>query len=197
MTIIIPIKKKDRKLLHAMAGTFLHGQCYAFALAVHAGTGWDLCGLMNGDIIQHVGVRDLKGRFFDARGFVEESDIVVPFSREFDTTCKFKKVAPEDLHAAKEMPKEVLSQARRWAELLFPELPWPDTERQYIADFLLELENLCKARGFYICSKIPDVPISIYRMDGDEKGFEMQMCIAGGAFFNRTYEGEDDEKPKG
>ena len=86
-TVIHPLKEssEDYRILHDLIlMTYLDGECYAFAVALHQGLGWPIIGLMQEHgIIRHAVVQAPDNQYLDARGFVEESQLSSPFGGVF------------------------------------------------------------------------------------------------------------------
>lgn len=162
---------------------YLDGECYAFATALHEGLGWPMVGVMQDGIIRHVAVRDPKGVLHDVRGSVSDREFGEPFN--ITPPYNLKRVDAADLVRTGE-PAEVrarsVAMARRWAEKLWPELPWIDSEAMRTTAFCDELEKLCRKHGLWIRAPYPAGRPVLAIGEGDEKGFTIYPMDDGFGF---------------
>ncbi len=163
--------------------TYLNGECYAFATALHEGLGWPILGLMIGTEIRHAVVQDPEGFFHDARGRITEEELGSPFGlvppydiREVTVADLVREGEPDYVRA------HSVRLARRLAEAIWPELPWKDSIAIRIASFADELEALCRRHQLWIRAPVPAAAPVIALGDGDESGYQLRR-IAGGLTF--------------
>lgn len=185
MIEIQKLSEEDRESAMCMMGGYLHGNCYVYALALNAGLGWPIIGLMRGDEIHHAGVRSPDGRFMDARGFVKESEITEPFSTV--TIDCLKEVRAEDLHPNPMMLADNIDAATERAQIVYPDLPWVEgTPMRRIQDFAVKLEELCREHGVWIREMLPTARPVVYlahNEDDFEKGYNFSPVMNGGGYF--------------
>ncbi len=171
------------RMIEAM---YLEGNCYEFALGIHRDTGLPIIGLVNDGTVWHVGIRYTDGRFFDARGFVEESEIEVPFRKQGPFEIRI--VAIDELLASREISGEGAARASMLVQALHPDFPWRESVLiNRIRLFMEALEGLCKTHGLMIRAPFQTTRPIIDVAYGDEKGFSMSpIPIGGGYFFDRV-----------
>ncbi len=176
--------KRDWGMLHdAYIGGFLHGDCYAFAIALHQGLGWQIVGLIRNeqgrDRIRHVAVRNPDGRLFDIRGYIEDEEMGTPFS--YEPPHDIRDVAVSDLEAEAHTQPYTIERARRVAETLWPELPWKETFASRVVAYADEIEAISRKHGFWIYAPLPNPnsapPLAIG--EGDEGGYDLRPTIGG------------------
>jgi hypothetical protein len=149
-----PDDQDRERVLSMIRSVHLHGECYALAIAIHQGTGLPLCGLMDGTIVHHVGVRLPNGKILDARGFVSDEE----FGQEFPIPQPYtiQAVTVADLLAARKVSEFVIEQARHLAEVAWPELPWQaNGYKARVEKFVIALEALSKEHGLWIAAQFP------------------------------------------
>lgn len=188
-TRTLPLNEADRRVVHRCFLTgFLHGECYAFAIALHEGLGWPIVGLMVGDVIYHAAVKDPEGRLFDARGFVPEMEFGMPFGVRPPFTLH--EMSPHELDRDGE-PEErrahLIQLARQYAETAWPELPWKDASVQRIKAFCDALEQVCRRHGLWIRAPYPAARPVITTEDGKEGGYEIQPTVNNSEFTLNRY----------
>ena len=180
-TIIHKLRSRDWARLHEIHKTpFLHGNCYAFALALHEGLGWPMVGLIlkkrDIEVVEHAGVRSPDGRIFDIRGFVSEEEFVELYtSPPYD----IQEVTVEDLNVTAHISEYSIRRARGVAEILWPELPWKKTYVSEVLTFANELEALCRKHNKWIRSPEPAPPPQLQEGDGSEGGYTLRPTIDG------------------
>lgn len=184
--IIIHSLREDPEayeMLHALCtGMYLGGECYAFAAALHEGLGWPIIGLMAGDVLRHAAVRSPDGRLIDARGFILEEEFGTPFG--ITPPYHLTEVCRIDLREGETEKGRASStlRARRYAEILFPELPWKDSLLQRAAAFLAELEAISQKYGLWLRPATPAGQPILYERYGDESGYEIRPTHNGFGF---------------
>jgi len=173
--------------------TYLDGQCYEFAVALHRGLGWPLVGVMSGNpagvIIRHALAQSPDGKFWDIRGPVKKSEIGTPFGIASEPVLQ--PVTEEDLRKTRKtfghsISDEAIEHASLVAEGLWPELPWrKETFQKRVLAFMDELETLCKKHEVWIRAPYPAARIVVGKAYGDEKGFRISPTLNGQYFFDR------------
>ena len=181
------LEGKARNLLHStVVGIFLDGECYAFAIALHRALGWPIYGLATEDhSVRHACVRTPHGKYFDARGEVSDKDLGRPFSAPEPLTLR--PITEETLEAVRPVHERTIVQARHYAEMLWPDLPWPDSFSAQVSAFLAELEILSDKHRVWIRSPYPASRPVLSRSMGDEQGYEATPTEDGSTFvFDRV-----------
>lgn len=166
--------------LNGMTHGFLHGECYAFAIAMRRGLGWDLMGLIDRKgVIQHALVRAPNEVLWDARGKVTEEEAAKPFSAQV-----LAPVTEEKLYATRGTIQDgVIERARLIAETLWPELAWKSPEVEKAKAFTDELEALCRKHGLWVWGGIPAQQPLISPLDKEIfKGYSLTPTIHGTTF---------------
>ncbi|PCI30672.1 hypothetical protein COB52_01125 [Candidatus Kaiserbacteria bacterium] len=171
--------------------SFLDGECYAFSEALHEGLGWPIYGLIQGgDVLRHTAVKASHTMFFDARGEISLVDLFTPFGNQDEFAIK--EVESHDLllrnGESKNDRLRSIALARRFAETLWPDLPWKDSLASRVSRYLCALEELDKVHGFCVRSQYPAARPVIGIRHGDETGYEMEPTASGNQFlFDRTF----------
>lgn len=182
-TVLHPLAEdsEEYELLHDLVKSiYLDGECYALAIALHRALGWPIIGLMDKhDIIRHAVVKTPDGRYLDARGFVSEATLHTAFGQ---TPYPLKEITEEMLFAAyfrPNMPEDnanrIILQAQRFAEKLWPHLPWNEPSLPKVLAFTDALEALCREHGFWIRSQVPGCPPILCEGDGEEAGYDLRQ----------------------
>lgn len=146
----------------------LDGPCYELAIALSRYTGWPMIGLILPDRIRHAGVQHPDGRFFDARGFVDEATFIQPFISP-GQAYTIEEITQIDLFEE----KVSLTKARTFSKLL-PHL-WPDlprTEDHFMSKaiaFLEDLRALSMLHGICLKTAVPTERIHLALVKGDEQ----------------------------
>lgn len=181
-TTVRPLERALRNDLYAFCrGACLDGECYALATALHEGLGWQLIGLMDGKEIRHALVRSPQLKFFDARGFIPVSELALPFGRKLE--IRELSLIPLRPGETEEDRKRLVRTARKLTELLWPDLPWIESEAARAKAFVDELEELCRKHGFWIRPPVPAALPIIYSTDCiDEAGFVLSPTANMGGF---------------
>ena len=172
-TIFKELDTESHEALHDIyEGMFLHGECYAFAIALSRGTGWPMVGFMQGDVVWHAGVRRPDGMLHDVRGAVCAEE----FGRPFDTPSPLLIPVSEDmLRAIKPIGEMIIATASRIAQALWPDLPWKtDTLVVRVQAFAAALEKLCREHGFWIRGATPGSSPMIAVSGDDEGGYVLE-----------------------
>ncbi len=173
----------------ACESRFLDGECYAFAIALHRGTGWPIIGLMNGEEIRHAAVQRPDGLFHDARGAVSEAEFVEPFGGIPPLTLR--SLTEKDFEGI-HYPHSI-HMARRLAEALWPELPWRDAKAEKVTKFADALATLSRKHGVWIRSNVPGSPPMLAEGSGDEGGYVLTPTEDGLAFsIDRYFKNETE-----
>lgn len=174
-TQIHKINDESREVLHRQClAIYLDGECYAFATALHEGLGWPMIGLMDGDVIRHVVVRDPDGNLHDVRGLVSEQELGEPFDTSLPHTLR--EVEVEELVRDREPAERragSVNFARRMAEKIWPDLPWIDSEVKRVSAFCDEMEVLCHKHGLWIRAPYPASKPVLEIGQGDEVGYSV------------------------
>jgi hypothetical protein len=180
-TQISELNAESHDVLHRQClAIYLDGECYAFATALHEGLGWPMIGLMDGDVIRHVAATDPNGVLHDVRGPISEKEFGEPF--DFRPPYDLQEVSVGKLvRAGKTKEKRVGSVkfARRWAEKLWPTLPWLDSEAMRITNFGDELEALSRKHGLWIRAPYPASKPVLATGEGDEAGYGVYLSDDG------------------
>jgi hypothetical protein len=170
----------DHELLHhAFLSHYLEGECYAFAIALHQGLGWPVCGIIVDTTIRHAGVRAPDGRIHDIRGLLTEA--------EFATHFTLREVSMEELYATRPIDDHSIAHARRLAETLWPELPWISSYVMRVQAFADELEALSRAHGLWIRGDVPASPPLLYTSSGEEGGYRVRPIVDGSSYTITRY----------
>ncbi|HEY0947996.1 MAG TPA: hypothetical protein VGE53_00690 [Candidatus Paceibacterota bacterium] len=155
---------------------YLEGECYAFAIALNQGLGWPLVGLMKGDEIWHAGVRAPNGKIYDARGPLTEE----AFGGHFmPPPHVIREVTEAELRATRPIADFSVQQARQFAEVNWPALPWQESLASRIEAFASDLEVLSRKHGFWIDGPVPASLPLIIPGEGDEGGYELRLTVDG------------------
>lgn len=185
-TRVVPLSPDAIAELRAFFGAiFADGQCYAFALAMHEGTGWPLVGLMEGEVIRHAGVRAQDGLIYDVRGAYSKID----FSCDYLFPPHIiRDLTEADLRGAKPIDDMSIRRARRLAEALYPTLPWRDSLEERMLAFASALETLSREHDVWIRGTYPTGRPHLSFGDGEETGYELHRTADGHGFiFDRSY----------
>ncbi len=177
------LKRIDRNfLISQMYCDYVFGKCYEFAIALHEGLALPLVGVQVGDEIIHAGVQPDADTYRDVRG---DQDMA-GFVRGFDVSAGFI-VRPttreelEQLYVQKirvELSREFVNRARMHAESIWPEWKWKDSKVARVAQFISDLENLCRRHGLWIREQFPANPAIIYFGDEAERGYDIHQLEA-------------------
>ncbi len=180
-TILESLTLEDREPAHGIClGTYLEGECYAFAIALHRAFGWSMVGLMQGKVIRHALVRQPDGIYRDARGEVEQAEIGEPFGvRE---PYVFRVVSESDLKSVRPVYEHVIATATTLGEIVWPDLPWNGMAKKAVA-FADELEALSRKHGIWIRAAVPAARPVLSEQFGEEAGYTVSPSVNGGGFF--------------
>lgn len=182
---MIAEKKLDTEarasLQEMCGGMFLDGECYAFAIAFHRLTGWQMVGLMMGNLIRHAAVRNPSGVLFDARGPVSEEK----FGKLFGARPPYdlQEIEEKDLLDTRPIMEMNIRRASKWIESLWPDLPFVSGDRLRVRKFAEELEALSRKHGFWILGPYPATPPLLAEgPDEGEGGYVIRMTDEGNMF---------------
>ncbi len=175
-----------KELRGSFGAIFADGQCYAFAAALHLGTGWPLVGLMDGEVIRHTGVRGKDGLIYDVRGAFTDAD----FGRDYlSPPYVIRNISVGDLRRRKPIEVTALRRARRLAEVLYPALPWQNSLEARMLAFASALEELSREHDIWVRGAHPMARPHLSHGDGKETGYELFYTADGHGFiFERSYD---------
>lgn len=160
------LSQEDWAWMHGYyTGMYLHGHCFAFAIALNQSLGWQLVALYSKNTIIHVMVREPTGVLRDFRGIVKYDEIGKPY--HMDPPYKLRKVSRGELEKIEKQHAINLNRAQEIAEILWPDLPYRKRRNDKYLEFVKELEKLSKRTGVWI--SLPPSPqmISLSRDDGE------------------------------
>lgn len=175
-----PLSESDRReLVNLYEERFLHGECYAFAIALHRKLGWDIVGLMKDGIPEHVVLKTFMGQFFDARGPVTEPELFSEYPR---TAHTLQTVSEELLYKVRgDVAEEAIAHAIVFAEAAWPSLPWGATRAHRMHVFLDALEQLSKQHGIWIYgTTVTSRPL--LEIAADAEGYTLHPLFDGKTF---------------
>lgn len=176
-TILRVLSEEERVAMHEnWRPVYFDGECYAFAVALHRGLGWQIIGLMNGEEIRHACVRSPEGKLHDVRGFITEEEFGNPF---LAPPYELREIEESDLCAVRPVQDGSIKYARIMAENVWPELPWQETLAKRAQVFADAIEAVCREHGFWIRSPYPAALPLLAKGDGDEGGYELQLTADG------------------
>jgi hypothetical protein len=180
-TIILNLdsSSEDYKILHNLVcRVFLEGECYAFAIALNRGLGWPMVGLMKENVIWHAGVRVPDGRIRDARGILTEYKFGIHFMPQ---PFNIREITTDELYATRPVEESFIKDARQFAEVLWPDLPWVESHTTKLKEFADELEALSRKHGLWICGGVPGNPPRLFTEKGGEGGYVVGLTMDGQA----------------
>jgi len=193
VTKVEPLSKETRAFLESGLSHYLEGACYYFALALHEGTGWPLVGITLKDgTVRHAAVQPPgETHLFDARGFVAREEFGVPFGFGQGLTYELRSVSLEELShesVSADARRHAIEKARKLAEVLWPDLPWKDSQQARVVAFLDAIETVCREHGMWIRAPYPRAWPQISMADGDEAGYNLRRTDDGiGLAFERRF----------
>jgi hypothetical protein len=162
---------------------YLDGQCYEFAFALRRKLGWPMVGLMDGEIIRHVLVREPEGALRDVRGRLAMTDVGKPFGMQ--EPYELRDVEEADVLRMRLVSEGSVDMAGRLAELVWPELSW-NGEAKRMAAFADELEALSRKHGVWIRAPYPAALPILSGAFGEEAGYTITPTAnAGGYMIDR------------
>jgi hypothetical protein len=182
MTVLVNNTSEHQKeLLSGLLHGYLHGECYAFAVALHRALGWTLILLTDSRSPVHVVVQNPKTQIFhDARGIVPAEKLSDPFS--ITPPCTLRALSEAELQQMLPIQEASIQKAMEIAEIVWPEYPWQDTTVNRARRFAQALETLCKEHGFWLRASVPASPPILYPSYGDEQGFALTPTGIGQSF---------------
>ena len=165
-------------------GMYLDRECYAFARALHEGLGWPLFALMHGETIRHAVAQEPgTGLFRDVCGATTAEELCKTFGIPLPPVIR--EISDHELLREKEPEEHIffrIGQARKTAEVLFPELPWRESQEQRMTAFVDALEKLSRNHGFWIRPMVPGSPTMISDRTGREDGYVISSTHDGTTF---------------
>jgi hypothetical protein len=168
---------------------YLRSLSYEFALGISRRTGLPLIGMVHDGIVLHAGVRDTQGKFFDARGPVDDCDMAELFPEA--SHIVIRNITVDDMRCAREVSESIANRAACMAQLVWPDLPWNDqSESRRILRFAEHLFDLCKDHGYFVrCG--PDMSMQVYPTDGREVACRLTFDITGEGAYVEFVQEED------
>ena len=183
-TLILPPDAESLETMRSLAHcTFLEGECYAFAIAVHRGTGLPIVGLMEGTVPRHAFVSwTQKNALVDVRG--EHGINCMELGRPFHHQPPYdlQDINEGRLFGQRPVHDTAITAAGRWAEMLMPHLPWKKSRISRVSKFCDELEALCRKHKLWIRSPYPAAKPILYEADNDEAGYSLQPTATGTSY---------------
>lgn len=183
-TQILPLDAEGLDAVRSVAlSTFLEGECYAFAIAIHRGTGLPIVGLMEGVVPRHAfAYWPQKSMFIDVRGEhgINGMELGKPFHHR--PPYDLQDINEGRLFGQRPVEDATIAMAMCWAELLMPHLPWKKGRMERVSKFCDELEKLCRRHGFWIRSPYPTTKPILYEADDDEDGYSIQPIATGTSY---------------
>ena len=162
-TVIKRLEQEDLGFLHEMCRSiYLEGECYAFATALHRGLGWPMVGIMDfidstdKKVIRHVAVKSPDEILYDARGVVSDEELGVPF--DLHSPYEMRTVTEDELvrdRETAEVRERSIRMAQKFAETLWPNLPWKESFESRVKAFADALESLSREHELWIRSPVP------------------------------------------
>jgi hypothetical protein len=194
MTIIKPVDDDVGEFLDGfISTTYLNGQCYELAIALHRGLDWELIGLVQDlygqSVIRHAAVKHPQGGYFDGRGWLSDEEFILPLGQ--GGIISFTET--ELKHRTRSIPENAVAMAGKLAMSRWPELPWlPDTYFKKVVSFLDDLDQLCRRHGFWLCADTATSWPMIVAGDGNEIGYALATTGNGSYTTNRYLKVEQD-----
>lgn len=187
----VPLSQGDPEGAEALRGLtqgiYLDGECYAFGIAVSEATGWPMVGLIldevgSSGVIRHVGVRMPDERVLDARGPLTEREFASHFVSG-GGGWRLRDVSASELLAVRPIHPRSIEHAKRFAETLWPSLPWKSTTATRALAFVAGLEAYCRERGFMIRGHGPAASPIVYECDKDDTfEYRLEATASAGQF---------------
>ena len=192
-THVLPPEAESLDVMRSLArSAFLEGECYAFAIAVHRGTGLPIFGLMEGAVPRHAfAYWPDKEAFVDVRGehAMHSPELGAPFGHR--APYHLEEISASKLFRQRPVCDNSIGFAARMAEFIMPHLPWKKSRDERAREFCDELEALCRKRGFWIRSPYPAQKPILYEGHADEAGYTIQPADTGmGYTIDRRLKGE-------
>lgn len=192
-TAFDPLDEESRKTLHDMSmGTYLDGECYAFAIALSDSLGWRIIGLAEGYTIRHALVEQPDGHLRDVRGSFAKDDpqLGMPFGH---TPNKYdlQIITASDLRVRRPVGERHIRLARRLAEVIWPELPWKHSNQSRVQAFMDDLESISRKHRIWIRAPYPAARPVLADGDDEEGGYVLTPTDDGMTFvFDRYFTSE-------
>lgn len=169
-----------KSLKSLIESTYLDGQCYELAVALHRGLDWPIVGILEDTVVRHALVRMPSGHLWDARGEVTGARIGEPFGLREPLFQTFPN-EPRFLNAVRPVHELAIERARRLAENLWPdELPWINSRKKRALRFATAFEELCREYGCYVRAPYPGGrPLLVEHDSGDTVSYALQITDDG------------------
>jgi hypothetical protein len=188
-----PLDRDDRAfIVSSIMPAFTHGECYAFAEALHEGLGWPMYAIITWekgkDLPKKIALHAFVGRtnddgsmtYFDARGEHTFETIGKGFGYSPYSLPHIEEVESLPLRQGEkpETREHTRKQARRYAEALWPVLPWINPLADKVKEFAAELEALTAK---YHLSVVGKLTIQ-HRPDDKNVRYEVQQLLTATSF---------------
>ncbi len=156
-TIFEELSTEDHAFLEQLCRlAYLGNASQILAIALHRGTGWPLVTLTIKKQVRHIAVRSPDDIFYDARGACAMESFVEyflgnPEPEEGALPYRIRKISEKRLLAKWPEDEMAIQTAARFAEALWPKLPWRNGSAwgPYL-DFAQALERLSRERGIWV-----------------------------------------------
>jgi hypothetical protein len=80
------------------------------------------------------------------------------------------------------VPENTIEQAREYAEKLWPQYPWMESQLMQAKAFVDELEKLSRKYGFWIRAPYPAQKPVLCKAFGQETGYSLEHGLIGESF---------------
>lgn len=178
-----PLDAEARDTLEGVVHSiYLDGACYEFAIALSASLDWPLVGFRTQGVIRHALVRHPDGGFWDARGFVDETEVGAPFGVP---NPLIEEITVADIRTIRPVMDEALPGALWKAQALWPDLPWKTGTLVQMRRFIEDFEKLCRKHGVAIYAPFETAWPVITNAEGDETVVFTPAANSGSYLFNR------------
>lgn len=173
-----------------IAGGYLKGSCFEFAIALHRSLGFPIIGLIADDTIHHAAVKCPDGQLFDARGHFPAAEFGKPFGLgPFNET---REITETDLFDDREIQERAINMALRCAEALWPEESWTDSLASKALAYAEEIEEVSRKHGLWLWGGVATCPPLISDIPNEEvSGYTVRpLATIGGFSLHRRLVGE-------
>lgn len=183
-TVLKPLDSESVEVLHGIClGTYLDGQCYEFAIALHRKLGLPMVGLIDGGTIRHALLRHTDGSLRDVRGVVSLLEVGKPFG--IQQPYNLRDISEADILKVRPVRENGIDTAIHLAELIWPDLQW-NGEAKKVTAFVEELEVLSRKHGIWIRAAYPTAMPVLSEAFGEELGYTITPTAnAGGYLLDR------------